>query len=160
MLFLLCRDCLLALFCCRWRTLSEFRLRAPVTYWSSVLSYLTQDIAWSRVADVKFPRALKFLRYYKFASLFPIIFSPHTYLVVDGAITKAFVYVLSPALHTAAAKGIELSSGTSTAQFLMVFISFFSSMSHALMLSFEEEIFSFSGWMYGSAHSAGIFVVA
>ena len=34
---------------------------------------------------------------------------------------KAFAHDLSPALHIAAAKVIELSSGTSFAQFLMVF---------------------------------------
>jgi len=33
---------------------------------------------------------------------------------------KAFDYVLSPALHIAEAKGIELPSGTSFAQFLLV----------------------------------------
>ena len=80
--------------------------------------------------------------------------------MVDGAITKAFVYVLSPALHTAAAKGIELSSGTSTAQFLMVFCSFFSLMSHALLLSLEEEIFFWWLDVRNSTQSAGIFVVA
>ena len=50
---------------------------------------------------------------------------------------KAFGYDLSPALHIAEAKVIELLSGTSFAQFLMVFLTlevFFSSMSwlHAM----------------------------
>jgi hypothetical protein len=37
---------------------------------------------------------------------------------------KAFDYVLSPALHIAEAKGIELPSGTSFAQFLLVHLTF------------------------------------
>ena len=43
-------------------------------------------------------------------------------LVGTWAITKAFGYNLSPALHIAEAKVIELLSGTSSAQFLMVFL--------------------------------------
>ena len=71
-------------------------------------------------------------------------FSPHTYLVRSWAINKAFAHDLSPALHIAEAKVIELPSGTSFAQFLMVFLItsrgfIFSLMSHALLLSFEEE---------------------
>ena len=63
-------------------------------------------------------------------------FSPHTYLVRSWAIKKAFAHDLSPALHIAEAKVIELPSGTSFAQFLMVFLTleahvFFSLMSHA-----------------------------
>ena len=38
------------------------------------------------------------------------------------AIIEAFGYNLSPALHIAEAKVIELPSGTSSAQFLMVFL--------------------------------------
>ena len=49
-------------------------------------------------------------------------FSPHTYLVRSWAINKAFAHDLSPALHIAEAKVIELPSGTSFAQFLMVFL--------------------------------------
>ena len=51
-----------------------------------------------------------------------ISFLLHTYLVGTWAITKAFGYNLSPALHIAEAKVIELPSGTSSAQFLMVFL--------------------------------------
>ena len=47
-----------------------------------------------------------------------------TDLVGTWAITKAFGYDLSPALHIAEAKVIELLSGTSSAQFLMVFLTF------------------------------------
>ena len=43
-------------------------------------------------------------------------------LVGTWAITNAFGYDLSPALHIAEAKVIELLSGTSSAQFLMVFL--------------------------------------
>ena len=52
---------------------------------------------------------------------------------------NAFAHDLSPALHIAEAKVIELPSGTSFAQFLMVFplylkrLTYFSSMSHALI---------------------------
>ena len=57
---------------------------------------------------------------------------------------KAFGYDLSPALHIAEAKVIELPSGTSFAQFLMVFLtlgaSFFSLNASCLVLGFEEEI--------------------
>ena len=42
-------------------------------------------------------------------------------LVGTWAIMNAFGYDLSPALHIAEAKVIELLSGTSSAQFLMVF---------------------------------------
>ena len=51
-----------------------------------------------------------------------LIFLLHTYLVGTWAITKAFGYDLSPALHIAEAKVIELPSGISLAQFLMVFL--------------------------------------
>ena len=50
------------------------------------------------------------------------LFLLHTYLVGTWAITKAFGYDLSPALHIAEAKVIELPSGISLAQFLMVFL--------------------------------------
>ena len=56
------------------------------------------------------------------ASISNSSFSLHTYLVRREAITKAFSYDLSPALHIAEAKVIELPSGTSFAQFLMVFL--------------------------------------
>ena len=51
-----------------------------------------------------------------------LLSSLHTYLVGLWAIIKAFEYDLSPALHSAAAKVIELPSGTSSAQFLLVFL--------------------------------------
>ena len=57
----------------------------------------------------------------KSASISNFSFPLHTYLVRREAITKAFSYDLSPALHIAEAKVIELLSGTSFAQFLMVF---------------------------------------
>ncbi len=56
------------------------------------------------------------------ASISDSSFSPHTYLVRDWAINKAFVHDLSPALHIAEAKVIELISIISFAQFLMVFL--------------------------------------
>ena len=55
------------------------------------------------------------------ASISNSSFPLHTYLVGREAITKAFSYDLSPALHIAEAKVIELLSGTSFAQFLMDF---------------------------------------
>ena len=63
------------------------------------------------------------------------------------AINKAFAHDLSPALHIAEAKVIELPSGTSFAQFLMVFLHlkeapFFLFIDvSCLVLSFEEEIY-------------------
>ena len=63
-------------------------------------------------------------------------------LVGTWAIMNAFGYDLSPALHIAEAKVIELLSGTSSAQFLMVFLtsealSFHQS--HGFTPYFEEE---------------------
>ena len=60
------------------------------------------------------------------------------------AITKAFGYDLSPALHIAEAKVIELLSGTSFAQFLMVFLTlevFFFHQFVGFMPCLEEECF-------------------
>ena len=77
------------------------------------------------------------------SSLSASSFSPHTYLVRSWAINKAFAHDLSPALHIAEAKVIELPSGTSFAQFLMVFLTLevlFIDVS-CVVLSFEEEIF-------------------
>ena len=48
----------------------------------------------------------------------------HTYLVGATVIKKTVCYDSSPALHIAEARVIELSSGTSLAQFLMVFLTF------------------------------------
>ena len=55
---------------------------------------------------------------------------------------NAFGYDLSPALHIAEAKVIELLSGTSSAQFLMVFLTLEAPsfhQPHSFMLLFEEE---------------------
>ena len=46
----------------------------------------------------------------------------HTYLVGATAIKKAVRYDLSPALHIAVARIIELASATSPAEFLLAFI--------------------------------------
>ena len=64
---------------------------------------------------------------------FPSFLFLHTYLVGATVIKKTVCYDSSPALHIAEARVIELSSGTSLAQFLMVFLTqrgftFFSSM--------------------------------
>ena len=55
---------------------------------------------------------------------------------------NAFGYDLSPALHIAEAKVIELLSGTSSAQFLMVFLTSEASFHqpYGFTPSFEEEI--------------------
>ena len=67
-------------------------------------------------------------------------------LVGTWAITNAFGYDLSPALHIAEAKVIELLSGTSSAQFLMVFLTSEAPPSfhqyHGFTPCFEEEYYN------------------
>lgn len=58
-------------------------------------------------------------RGYKFVQQSTPLFLLHTYLVGTLAIKKALGYDLSPALHSAEVKVIELPSGTSSAKFLM-----------------------------------------
>ena len=71
------------------------------------------------------------------------LFFLHTYLVGATAIKKAVCYDSSPALHSAAARVIELLSGTSLAQFLMVYpFGTFFSLESCLVRGFEEERWS------------------
>ena len=65
------------------------------------------------------------------------LFLLHTYLVGATEIKKSVCYDSSPALHIAAARVIELSSGTSLAQFLMVYLLFI--MSVALCDGLEKS---------------------